>query len=91
MACCEQCNEAAIECGELCVRVSGIVGFSERTAECRQSAWYDGCVDRSCSVLEWALSGGLLCVSIVCLYSVSVLLMARLNCFPCVTAVFCLQ
>ena len=56
MACCEQSNETATEYGELCV--SGSVGFSERTAECRQSAWYDGCGDRSWWVLEWALSGG---------------------------------
>ena len=57
------------------LHVSGIVGFSERTAECRQSAWCDGCGDRSCSVLDWALSAGWLCVSIICLFSVGVLLM----------------
>jgi hypothetical protein len=56
VACREQSDEAATECGEL--HVSGIVGFSERTAECRQSAWFGGCGDRSCLALDWALSGG---------------------------------
>jgi hypothetical protein len=55
VACCEQSDEAATEYGEL--HVSGIVGFSERTAECRQSAWYEVCGDRSCSALDCALSG----------------------------------
>jgi hypothetical protein len=53
---CEQGDEAATECGEL--HISEFVGFSESTAECRQSAWYDGCGDRSWLVLDWALSGG---------------------------------